>query len=219
MNRFILAVAALIATAAAVSAQAKEKTVPTDRYGDPLPPGAIARLGTTRLRHNGRLLDAAFSADGKVLASFSGDNRLRLWDTANGKQLQIALLKSLFALSTFSPAVAISPDGKIVAVSASRQIALCDVGSAAPRFLPENPDAITGLAFAPNGKLLAVFGSAKTVALINPATGKEVRKLTGHNKAILGAAFSADSKTIVTTSEDLTPSWPPCCARSCLPFR
>jgi WD40 repeat protein len=184
-------------------AQDKEQVVRSDRYGDPLPPGAIARLGTTRLRHNGWVLDAAFSSDGKVLASFGGDNRLRLWDTTNGRELQSTLLESLFAVSTL-PAVAISADAKIVAVSAGRQIALCDVGGADPRLLPEHPDYITGLAFAPDSKLLAVYGLAKTLSLINPTTGKEVRQLAGHNKAILGAAFSADGKTIVTTSEDLT---------------
>jgi WD40 repeat protein len=70
--------------------------------------------------------------------------------------------------------------------------------------LPPRSDFITGLAFAPAGKLLAVYGSAKTVSLIDPATGREVRQLKGHDKAILNAAFSADGKTLATTSEDHT---------------
>src|SRR5262249_19879860 len=34
-----------------------------DRHDDPLPEGAIGRLGTTRLRHNGSVSALAFSAD------------------------------------------------------------------------------------------------------------------------------------------------------------
>jgi WD40 repeat protein len=201
MNRFILQVAVLISTAVPVSPQ--ETVGRTDRYGDPLPPGAIARLGTTRLRHTSswRLVDAAFSPDGKMLASMGGDGRLRVWDTSNGKELQSTLLGYL---SVSSPTVAFSGDGKTVAVSAYQEIALCDIGSTKPRRLPQQPDFINGLAFAPDGKLLAVYGYAKTVSLIDPATGQEVRKLKGHEKPILSAAFSADGKTLATTSEDFT---------------
>src|SRR5436853_249478 len=79
-----------------VKAKDNENAPRKDRYGDPLPAGAIARLGTTRLRHTRgwRLQDAAYSPDGKILASLGGDDRLRLWDTADGKGLQSTLLES-----------------------------------------------------------------------------------------------------------------------------
>src|SRR5262249_5108835 len=58
----------------------------TDRYGDPLPEGAIARLGTARFR-NGYF---HFSPDGKVIAlSDWAGGPIRLCDAATGMELRV----------------------------------------------------------------------------------------------------------------------------------
>ena len=54
-----------------------------DLYGDPLPPGTVARLGTVRFRHPG-LRFVRFSADGKTLWS-GGSDGFRQWDLKKGE--------------------------------------------------------------------------------------------------------------------------------------
>ncbi|HEY7307783.1 MAG TPA: sigma-70 family RNA polymerase sigma factor [Gemmataceae bacterium] len=62
--------------------------VRTDALGDPLPPGAVARMGTLRLNHFGQLRCLIFSPDSKVLASAGVFGDIRLWDAATGKELR-----------------------------------------------------------------------------------------------------------------------------------
>lgn len=63
---------------------------PVHRYGDPLPPGAVARLGFVRTGSNNPLNTAdggtlaAFSPDGKSFASVCY-NRIYVWDVKTGR--------------------------------------------------------------------------------------------------------------------------------------
>jgi hypothetical protein len=57
---------------------------PADPLGDPLPPAAVARLGTLRLVHGGPVSSLAFA--GKVLFSAGEDSPLRAWDPATGRE-------------------------------------------------------------------------------------------------------------------------------------
>src|SRR5262245_37825319 len=86
-NLRLIAGTVLLLLTGAAACGADPKPGRTDLYGDPLPPGAVARLGTVRLRH----LDAStlgFSRDGKRLISCSGWGSVRVWDAASGKLIE-----------------------------------------------------------------------------------------------------------------------------------
>src|ERR1043165_97542 len=94
LTRFLsyLAVGALLAMSATGSARdpapkkQPAKAVKLDSLGDPVPEGAVARLGTTRFRHASPVMFVGYSGDGGVLVTMTGDNSLRFWDVRTGKQ-------------------------------------------------------------------------------------------------------------------------------------
>src|SRR5881394_3229313 len=87
---------------------AQDPAAPRDLYGDPLPAGAVSRMGKSGLApvlQQGNMNAVAFSPDGKALAS-AGES-LEVWDIASGKRL--FTVKGAERAVT---AVAYSPDGK-----------------------------------------------------------------------------------------------------------
>src|SRR5438105_634500 len=58
-----------------------------DPFGDPLPEGAIARIGTTRLRASAMVNVVAFSHDGRRLAYGNEMGVIHVCEAADGKPL------------------------------------------------------------------------------------------------------------------------------------
>src|SRR5262249_21992276 len=74
---------------------------------EPLPAGAVARLGTLQFRHPDAVNGAVFSPDGKTISTACQDRTVRLWDAATGRELH-----RLEGHRHIVTAVAFSPDGK-----------------------------------------------------------------------------------------------------------
>ena len=73
---------------AVVRASASSQPPRTDRYGDPLPPGAAMRLGTVRFRQAPFIKHIVYSPDGQLVVTDSGQPRLLVWDARDGKKLR-----------------------------------------------------------------------------------------------------------------------------------
>ncbi|MGH7169830.1 MAG: sigma-70 family RNA polymerase sigma factor, partial [Gemmataceae bacterium] len=109
---------------------AKEEQPRTDRYGDPLPPGVVARFGTVRLRHPNWVNGVAFTPDGKTLASAGWRGEIRLWESASG--VEIACLRGH---KHTVDGVTFSADGKtLVSAGGDGMIRVWDVLSRQGRF-------------------------------------------------------------------------------------
>jgi WD40 repeat protein len=149
---------------------ATDKTVRTDRYGDPLPDGAAFRIGTTRLRHKGTLSSpfkhVFFSPDGKsVLASGTAECAVRTWEVATGRALR------QYPAGVSGPGFALSADGSLLAVADARELHLYETGSGKerrtldlsqldiPLSLLNSTVSLPDSAFSSDGKILTVFHS------------------------------------------------------------
>jgi RNA polymerase sigma factor (sigma-70 family) len=177
-----------------------------DRYGDPLPPGALARLGTLRFRHSYFTGGVVFSPDGKKLATVGANSTGRplvIWDAQTGRQLlQPAVPASVLA-------AAFSPDGKtVVAATGTKGVFRWDAvtGKQVSHFAGTGSADAPLTTLTPDGKVLLTSDADKDLRLFDLAAGKAVRDMTvvDAEPGIRAIAISGDGKRIASGSPDGT---------------
>jgi RNA polymerase sigma factor (sigma-70 family) len=193
--------------AAADGAPKQERT---DRYGDPLPEGALVRLGTVRFRNSSAPALLAFRPGTRQLLSVSGGDEgvsVRLWDARTGKVLRDTRTPLPAGVSD----AAVSSDSKYLAVAwydrysdkplplAPGGVALWD-GTRGKELRPpprlDKP--VTCLAVADGGKLLATGDLGGFIHLWDVPTGRELRRCEGRRGTWGRLAFAPDGKSLAS---------------------
>jgi WD40 repeat protein len=171
----------------------------TDREGVPLPPGAIARLGTTRLRPMASEL--AFRDDRTLITCGSG-RIVRFWDVATGKVKRIRELPGPSIASAFP-----SPDGSRIAVADTDGLSVWDTerGVRLHQFRLRDDRILSGIAFSTNGRYLAAaeYAGMGFVHVWDLNSG-ESRMLGQMPQYVALMTFSPDGKRLVLAVEDRT---------------
>jgi WD40 repeat protein len=128
-----------------------------DAHGNALPPGALARLGTVRLRQRDEMERLVFSPDSQRIGS-SGNGHFCLWDCQTGRRLQTLTLDREVLLQTPFGRALFTPDGKgLVSADSTGQLLHrwdLSTGKEIARWAGPGGE-VTSLALSANGSTLA----------------------------------------------------------------
>jgi WD40 repeat protein len=180
-----------------------------DRYGDPLPAGAVARFGAVPWTHDADVVALAFAPDGRTLFTGAADWQIRRWEVASRRELPQSRFCNPFPLQILH--VSRSPAGKLLVVTASTEIIRVwdgEAGKVLREFELPNPP-LNSLALAPDGRRLAATGLSAKVLVWDLAGSRPGQELV-HPELARTVAFAPDGKSLVTTGTDgLIRLWDP----------
>jgi len=171
---------------------------PVDLYGDPLPQGAVARLGTVRDRHAGWIHAIVFTRDGKTLITAGEESLISFWDLVAGKRRD-----QVFS-EYEARALALSGDGANLAsadLNGNVKLRKTTTGellwsASGGRWFA------TSVALSANAKNLALGGRDGTIRIWEVGTDRAPRGHTTGGGGDAYVAFPKDGHTLVAACSD-----------------
>ena len=150
--------------------------------------------------HQGRVLCAIFSPDGRMLATGSTDRTIRLWNVAERREQ--AILKGH---TSWVHAVRFSPDGRrLVSASADFTARLWDLGRGTSTGVLQHSATVDDVAFTPDGKGVVTAGWESALSLWDASTLRLVRRMEGHTSFVGSIAIASDGQTLASAGIDGT---------------
>ena len=142
---------------------------------------------------------AAFSPNGRILASADTDRQIRLWDGARGH-----LLHTLSGHPETPWGIAFSADGTMVVSSGGDgTLRLWDVPTGQLRqTFQQHSTAIHALGFSPDGRSLASGNANGTVCVWRVGIAEPLHVLDGHGAEVRAVAFDATGTLLATGGDD-----------------
>ncbi len=148
--------------------------------------------------HKEGVTGVSFSPDGKLIATVSNDQTIKLW-TIRGQ-----FLRQFLGHKGSIYSVNFSPDGKLIATASKDDtVKLWNLQGQLLRTLKSHQGSVYAVTFSPDGKYLASSSRDRTVRIWD-LQGKTLAVLNGHTKSIDDVQFSPDRKLLVTVSRDGT---------------
>ncbi len=184
-----------------------------DRFGDPLPPRASLRLGTTRRRHATGLAGLDFTRDGTAAVTAQDDGLVRFWDAKSGREIRtVDMMADAVTQDKLLRRFAISPERNLMAAAgfafdpARKRIVhrvwIRDLKNDTARREIEVPAVdLFSLAFSPDGTTIATGGFAGSVQLWDIGTGDCRDTLKLGTSAVHSLAFAPDGKVLAICEE------------------